>query len=129
MNDEWVSATDRLPVMHRREDEMNTGEKYFWYETDEVLAVVGYRKDRTPTVVLGRFIEEKGDTFFEADSLKNVSQPFYWAPLPELPRGKAAGEGKIPAAAVRAGDDLAGEREHENDRGVKNETTNSCASV
>ncbi len=31
----------------------------------------------------------------------------------------------IPAAAVRAGDDLAGEREHENDRGVKNETWNT----
>ena len=41
----------------------------------------------------------------------------------------AGGEGKGPASAVSAGDDLAGEREHENDRGVKNETTNSCASV
>ena len=35
----------------------------------------------------------------------------------------------VPVAAVRAGDDLAGEREHENDRRVKDETANSCASV
>lgn len=81
MPDCWVSVTDRLPVMHRREDVTDTGEKFFWHETDEVLAVVVYRKDLTPTVVLGRFIEEKGETFFEADSLKNVSQPLYWAPL------------------------------------------------
>lgn len=88
MADCWVSATDRLPVMHRREDETDTGEKYFWHETDEVLAVVVYRKDLTPTVVLGRFVDENGETFFEADTLKNVSQPLYWAALPELPGRK-----------------------------------------